>query len=156
MDRTRRLTLSVTEAAEVLGISRALAYELVARGELPSLQFGRRLVVPWRAIERLLASCEDTAAPEPPDVGGGRRFIDLDQAVPTSDHNPQTETEHNHAPTARTTRAEGASEQPAPIANTHVPNPTHTLAPGVRGLLPDARVRTTRPLCSGVEGSATI
>ena len=61
MDRNRRLTLSVTEAAELLGISRALAYELVARGELPSLQFGRRLVVPWRAIERLLASCEDTA-----------------------------------------------------------------------------------------------
>ena len=44
MDRSRRLTVSVTEAAELLGISRALAYELVARGELPSLQFGRRLV----------------------------------------------------------------------------------------------------------------
>jgi excisionase family DNA binding protein len=76
MDRSRRLTLSVTEAAELLGISRALAYELVARGELPSLQFGRRLVVPWRAIERLLASCDNTATPEPPEAGGGRPFID--------------------------------------------------------------------------------
>jgi excisionase family DNA binding protein len=70
MDKSRRLTLSVTEAAELLGISRALAYELVARGELPSLQFGRRLVVPWRAIERLLDSCEDMQAPDPPDAGG--------------------------------------------------------------------------------------
>jgi len=134
MDRNRRLTLSVTEAAEVLGISRALAYELVARGELPSLQFGRRLVVPWRAIERLLASCEDSAATEPPDVaGGGRGFMDLDQGVPTIDHHPQPTTERDHAPTARTTHAEPTSEQPAPIANTHVPDPTHTPPPRVRG-----------------------
>ena len=43
-----RLTLSVTEAAGLLGISRAFAYVLVARGELPSLRFGRRVVVPRR------------------------------------------------------------------------------------------------------------
>ena len=132
MDRNGRLTLSVTEAAELLGISRALAYELVARGELPSLQFGRRLVVPWRAIERLLSSCEVTATTEPPE-GGVWRFIDLDEAVPTIDHHPQPTTERDHAPTARTTHAEPTSEQPAPIANTHVPNPTHTPAPRVRG-----------------------
>lgn len=45
-----RLTLTVEEAAGVLGISRALAYELVARGELPSLRLGRRIVVPRRAL----------------------------------------------------------------------------------------------------------
>jgi excisionase family DNA binding protein len=133
MDTNRRLTLSVTEAAELLGISRALAYELVARGELPSLQFGRRLVVPWRAIERLLASCEDTAAAEPPDAGVGRRFNDLDQPIPTIDHHPHPRTERDHVPTARTTRTQPASEQPAPIANTHAANQTHTLAPRVRG-----------------------
>jgi excisionase family DNA binding protein len=132
MDRSRRLTLSVTEAAEVLGISRALAYELVARGELPSLQFGRRLVVPWRAIEGLLASCEDTAPTEPPEARAGRRFIDLDQPIPTIDHNPQARTERDDGRTPRSTHAEPSSEQPIPIANTHVPNPTHTLAPGVR------------------------
>jgi excisionase family DNA binding protein len=133
MDRSRRLTLSVAEAAELLGISRALAYELVARGELPSLQFGRRLVVPWRAIERLLASCEDTAATGPPDAGVGRRFIDLDQASPTTDHNPSTRTERDHARPPRTTDAEPASQRSSTIANAHVPNPTHTLAPRVRG-----------------------
>ena len=49
-----RLTLSVEEAAGALGISRALAYELVARGELPSLRLGRRIVVPRRALIALI------------------------------------------------------------------------------------------------------
>jgi excisionase family DNA binding protein len=49
-----RLTLKVEEAAEILGISRALAYELVARGELPSLRLGRRIVVPRRALEEMV------------------------------------------------------------------------------------------------------
>ena len=49
-----RLTLTVEEAGRLLGISRALAYELVARGELPSLRLGRRIVVPRRALERLV------------------------------------------------------------------------------------------------------
>ena len=40
MTRDGRLVLSVTEAAGMLGISRGLAYELVARGELPSLRLG--------------------------------------------------------------------------------------------------------------------
>jgi excisionase family DNA binding protein len=132
MDRNRRLTLSVTESAEVLGISRALAYELVARGDLPSLQFGRRLVVPWRAIERLLASCEETAAPERSEAGGGRPFIDLDEPTPALDHNAQARTERDHVRNARTTHAEPESERSTPTANSHVPNPTHTLASGMR------------------------
>lgn len=51
-----RLTLSVEEAAILLGISRALAYNLVRRGELPSLQLGRRVVVPRRALEDYVAA----------------------------------------------------------------------------------------------------
>jgi excisionase family DNA binding protein len=49
-----RLALTVTEAAGLLGISRALAYELVARGELPSIRLGRRLVVPKVALLEML------------------------------------------------------------------------------------------------------
>lgn len=56
-----RLTLSVEEAAAVLGISRALAYELVARGELPCLRLGRRIVVPRRALLALV----ETAGVDP-------------------------------------------------------------------------------------------
>ena len=54
MQSEKRLVLSVTEAAAALGISRAHAYELVARGQLPSLRLGRRIVVPRRGLERLL------------------------------------------------------------------------------------------------------
>ena len=63
MTRDGRLVLSVTEAADMLGISRGLAYELVARGELPSLRLGRRIVVPRRPHETLL----EAAVEEPVD-----------------------------------------------------------------------------------------
>lgn len=51
---SERLALSVEEAGALLGISRDLAYDLVARGELPSVRLGRRLVVPRRALEEAL------------------------------------------------------------------------------------------------------
>ena len=50
----RPLVLSVDEAATLLGISRAHAYELVARGELAHIRLGRRVVVPRRAIDELI------------------------------------------------------------------------------------------------------
>jgi excisionase family DNA binding protein len=51
-----RLAVTVAEAARMLGISRTLAYELVARGELPHVRLGRRIVVPRVALERLVAA----------------------------------------------------------------------------------------------------
>jgi excisionase family DNA binding protein len=60
MDRnaldSERLVWTVEEAGRLLGISRAHAYELVARGELPHLRLGRRVVVPKHVIESMLAS----------------------------------------------------------------------------------------------------
>ncbi len=53
-DRSERLTLTVTEAAELLGISSDLAYELIGRGELPALRLGRRIVVPRVALEAIV------------------------------------------------------------------------------------------------------
>jgi excisionase family DNA binding protein len=52
------LTMSVPEAAVVLGISRAFAYALVARGDLPSLRLGRRVVVPRRSPEQLIEEAD--------------------------------------------------------------------------------------------------
>jgi excisionase family DNA binding protein len=49
-----RRVWSVDEAARILGISRAHAYELVARQELRSVRLGRRIVVPKRAVSELL------------------------------------------------------------------------------------------------------
>lgn len=43
-----KITYTVTEAAELLGISRSSAYECVRRGEIPSLTLGRRVVIPRR------------------------------------------------------------------------------------------------------------
>jgi excisionase family DNA binding protein len=54
-----RLTLTVEEAASLLGISRNLAYELVAEGQIPSIRLGRRVLVPRQALHRML----DRAAP---------------------------------------------------------------------------------------------
>lgn len=51
-----KLTYTVTEVAELLGISRSSAYECVRRGEIPALTLGRRVVIPRRALERLLAT----------------------------------------------------------------------------------------------------
>jgi excisionase family DNA binding protein len=39
----------------LLGISRAFAYELVARGELPVIRLGRRIVVPKAALLAMVA-----------------------------------------------------------------------------------------------------
>jgi excisionase family DNA binding protein len=51
---SERLTISVEEAAVMLGISRTSAYEYVRIGQLPAIRMGRRILVPVAAIERLL------------------------------------------------------------------------------------------------------
>ena len=54
-DLDDRLTYTLTEVAQRLGISRALAYRAANRGELPICRIGRRMVVPRAAFLRLLA-----------------------------------------------------------------------------------------------------
>jgi excisionase family DNA binding protein len=48
-------TYTVDEAAALLGISRSHAYSCIKSGDLPALRFKRRLVIPARAIEAMLA-----------------------------------------------------------------------------------------------------
>ena len=50
-----RRTVTIDDAARMLGIGRNLAYELALRGELPALRLGRRLVVPVEQLDALLA-----------------------------------------------------------------------------------------------------
>jgi excisionase family DNA binding protein len=54
-ERHQPLTITVERAGQLLGISRSLAYDLVHRGEIPAIRLGRRLVVPVRVIEEMLA-----------------------------------------------------------------------------------------------------
>lgn len=56
-----RFTLSVPEAAKLLGIGKNLAYEAVQRGEIPSIKVGRRLLVPRAALERMLTEANGRA-----------------------------------------------------------------------------------------------
>jgi excisionase family DNA binding protein len=51
-----RLTYTVPEAAEMLGISRSSAYECVKRGELPAIALGRRIVITRSTLEQLLGT----------------------------------------------------------------------------------------------------
>ncbi|MEM9655580.1 MAG: helix-turn-helix domain-containing protein [Actinomycetota bacterium] len=52
-----RLTLTVDEVAGLLGVSRSTAYECIRTGEIPSVTFGRRILVPKRWLDSLL-NCE--------------------------------------------------------------------------------------------------
>ncbi len=55
-DRSRKdpRTLTVVEAADILGISRSTAYELVRQGRIPSVRLGRRIVIPLTSLLRML------------------------------------------------------------------------------------------------------
>jgi len=58
-----KLTLSVEEAAKVLGIGRNLCYEKVKTGEIPAIKIGKRLLVPKKALEKLLAEPQSLNTP---------------------------------------------------------------------------------------------
>ena len=55
VDTQAKLTLTVQEAATLLGIGRNSAYEAIKIGAIPSLRIGRRIVIPKSALERILA-----------------------------------------------------------------------------------------------------
>jgi len=69
-----RLVFTVAEAGELLGISRAFAYELVARGELPVIRLGRRCLVPKVALLALVGA------------GGSQLATDPGSTTDSSDH----------------------------------------------------------------------
>ena len=54
MNQVEPKTLTVPEAAKLLGISRGSAYEAAKTGELPVVRIGKRLLVPIKALERML------------------------------------------------------------------------------------------------------
>ena len=52
----QRRTYTVTEAAELIGISRSTAYDLVSKGELHAIRLGRRWVVPVSTVTSIVGS----------------------------------------------------------------------------------------------------
>ena len=49
-----KLTLSIEEAAAAIGIGRNLCYSRAKAGQIPTIRIGRRLLVPRRALDKLL------------------------------------------------------------------------------------------------------
>jgi excisionase family DNA binding protein len=49
-----RLTCTVEEAAEMLGIGRSLAYKAARSGTIPTLRIGHRVVVPLARLRELV------------------------------------------------------------------------------------------------------
>jgi excisionase family DNA binding protein len=67
-----RTTLTVEEAAQVLGIGRSTAYEAVRCGQIPAMRLGRRAIVPaaWLAQQLGVTVEAVTAA-----IGDGQRLM---------------------------------------------------------------------------------
>lgn len=48
-------TLTICEAAKILGVSRGLAYQLAREGKIPVIRLGKRIVVPKLSLQKLLS-----------------------------------------------------------------------------------------------------
>lgn len=57
-----RLTYTVEEAGKLVGIGRNQAYEAARRGDLPTIKFGKRIVVPRVALTAMLAKANAQVA----------------------------------------------------------------------------------------------
>lgn len=56
---SERATVTVEEAARILGLGRSTTFEAVRTGRIPSIRISpRRIVIPRRALENLLAGNE--------------------------------------------------------------------------------------------------
>jgi hypothetical protein len=49
-----RDAFTVEETGKILRISRASAFAAATKGEIPTIRIGKRLIVPRRALERML------------------------------------------------------------------------------------------------------
>jgi len=54
-----KLVYDVPEAAELLNICRSTAYGLARQGIIPTLRLGKRIVVPRKALEKLLEAAQE-------------------------------------------------------------------------------------------------
>lgn len=51
---TEPLTLSVEEAARVLGVSRGVAYQCVRTGEIPAIRLGKCWRIPRASLQKMV------------------------------------------------------------------------------------------------------
>lgn len=63
LEPRNRPTVSVEEAAVILGVSRGSAYAAIRSGTIPSLRIGRRVLVPTARLAALLGVSEPASLP---------------------------------------------------------------------------------------------
>ncbi len=63
---TQRSTYTVSEAANILGITPSTAYDCVRRGEPPALWFGRPIVITRHSLEAIIGPLDGTEPVEHP------------------------------------------------------------------------------------------
>lgn len=51
MNVNEKITLNVSEVAELLGVSRPVVYQLIHREDFPAFKIGKRTLVPRLALE---------------------------------------------------------------------------------------------------------
>jgi excisionase family DNA binding protein len=56
-----RLTYSVAEAAQILGVSRGLLYNQVRAGEIRAIKLGRKVVITHAVLEEMLGHSFSTS-----------------------------------------------------------------------------------------------
>lgn len=113
-----RLTYTVSEVAQALGISRSKAYTLVAEGAIAIVPLpGRRKLVARTTLDRLLGTTEAT----------------IDRPITTTDEPNATTRDYPTQSEATTSSPRTRHERTTLTQDTQLPIPTHTVAPGVRG-----------------------
>ena len=50
---------TVTEASEMLGVSKGLIYDMIRKGLIPSLELGRRRVIPKQRFDEWIGKSEN-------------------------------------------------------------------------------------------------
>ena len=70
-ENSEKLTMTIPQAASLLGISRNAGYKAARRGELPTLVIGRRILVPKAAFMRMLAEVKGGRQPQSRDRSQG-------------------------------------------------------------------------------------
>jgi len=53
-DSMDKLTVTVEEMAEIVGVSRPTAYDLIHKEGFPTVRIGRRIVIPLDSLKRWL------------------------------------------------------------------------------------------------------
>ena len=54
MSGDNKLTYNVSETAKYLGLSRNSTYQGILTGEIPSIRVGKRILIPVKALEKML------------------------------------------------------------------------------------------------------